>query len=82
MRETDFVFLFCVTSFFPGIHLQVPGFGDQKSIGVSPFPPSSFFPDEVWGVNNGRDNRWPNGIIPYTFSYTKSDDGILMSKLQ
>ncbi len=75
------VLLFCISCFLPDFHFQVPGFGTENSIGQTPYPPSSFYPTETWGVNNAYDNRWPNGIIPYTFDYTSSNpaDNITLS---
>lgn len=71
----------CIVGFLPAFHFQVPGFGVLNSIGQTPYPPSSFFPDELWGVNSGFSNKWPNGIIPYTFDFTSSnpDDRITLS---
>ena len=85
-RLNFFIRKICCTNFILYVQstlFQGPGFGIQYSIGKNPYPPSSFFPDETWGINNGRDNRWPNGIIPYTFDYTRSDpaDNITLSKL-
>lgn len=78
-----FYFLCCLAELLPTLHCQVPGFGEKNSIGKTPFPPSSFYPDETWGVNNANDNRWPNRIIPYNFDYTACDlaDNITLSRL-
>ena len=82
MRDPiNLVVLICCIGFLPNFLCQVPGFGTQNSIGQTLYPPSSFYPDELWGVNNAYDNRWPNGIIPYTFDYTSSNpaDNITLS---
>ena len=77
------LFLFSIFGFFPGFHFQVPGFGDLNSIGQSPYPPSTFYPDEIWGVYSAEDNRWPDGIVPYIFDHESSDpsDNITLSNV-
>lgn len=82
MRKSNLIAsLFCLGSFLSAFLCQVPGFGNLNSIGETPYPPSSFFPDKIWGVNNAMDIRWPNGVIPYTFDYTSSNpaDNITLS---
>lgn len=84
MKVPNFVILFgCFAGFLPAFDFQVPGYGNLNSIGKTPYPPSSFYPTEVLGVNGGYDSRWPNGIIPYTFNYESSDpaNNITLSKL-
>ena len=84
MRNQNLIlFLVSFIGFFPGFLFQVPGYGDLNSIGKSPYPPSSFYPDETWGVNNANENRWPNGIVPYIFDYNSSDpsDNITLSNI-
>ena len=83
MRTNNLLLLICcIGCLLPAVLCQVPGFGDLNSIGQTHYPPSSFYPDETWGVNNAYDKRWPNGIIPYTFDHTTSNpaDNITLSR--
>jgi len=84
MRDLHLIlFIFIFICFLSGIRCQVPGFGNLNSIGKSPYPPSSFFPEQIWGVHGGNNNRWPNGIVPYIFDHNSSDpaDNLTISKI-
>jgi len=76
----SFIFVTLVSSclLISGGSPQIVGWGIQNSIGISPFPPSSFFPNSTKGVNDGRDFTWPNGIIPYDFDNSTISNKLLI----
>ncbi len=55
---------------------EVIPWGIRNSVGKSPFdPPYYMLENYTWGVNEGDDYNWPNGIVPYEFDNDTSQAG-------